>query len=105
MIVVQNRFEIADGYESAFVERFSERQGDVESREGFRKFELLRPATEDTDTFVSMTVWDSLADFEAWTDSAAFADAHDSDVPREMFESHPTLEIHEVTLETTPESG
>lgn len=103
MIVVQNRFEIAEGYEDAFVEQFEDREGDVEAREGFRKFQLLRPADAETNTFVSMTVWDSLSDFEAWTDSAAFETAHDSDAPREMFESHPTLEIHEVALDATPE--
>ena len=104
MIVVQNRFEIAEGYEEAFVERFRNRQGDVEDRDGFRRFELLRPATEDTATFVSMTYWDSLSDYQAWTDSEAFAAAHDRDAPREMFESHPTLEVHEVALEAGPEA-
>ena len=103
MIVVQNRFEIAAGYEDEFIEQFETREGDVETRDGFRKFELLKPADEDTNTFVSMTVWDSRADFEAWTDSAAFEAAHDSDAPREMFEGHPTLEIHEVVLEASPD--
>jgi heme-degrading monooxygenase HmoA len=103
MIVVQNRFEIAEGYEDDFVEQFESREGDVETHDGFRRFQLLRPADEDTNTFVSKTVWDSLSDFEAWTDSAAFETAHDSDAPQEMFEGHPTLEIHEVTLEASPE--
>ncbi len=105
MIVVQNRFEIADGYEDAFVDRFANRQGDVEKRDGFRRFDLLKPATEDTNTFVSMTVWDSMAAFEAWTESEAFETAHDTDGPREMFESRPTLEIHEVAIEATADSG
>ncbi|MDZ7849908.1 MAG: antibiotic biosynthesis monooxygenase [Halodesulfurarchaeum sp.] len=103
MIVVQNRFEIAEGYEDAFVERFSNREGTIEERDGFRDFKLLRPAGEDTHTFVAMTVWESRAAFEAWTDSDAFADAHGGDAPREMFEGHPTLEIHEVALEAAPE--
>ncbi len=105
MIVVQNRFEIAEEYEDAFIERFQNREGDIESREGFRKFELLRPADEDTNTVVAMTVWDTKADFEAWTDSTAFEQAHDSDAPREMFEGHPTLEIHEVAVEASPDSS
>ncbi|AOW81224.1 antibiotic biosynthesis monooxygenase [Halodesulfurarchaeum formicicum] len=99
MIVVQNRFEIAPGYEEAFVERFSERRGEVESQPGFHHFQLLSPATEDTETFVSMSYWDSLSAYQAWTESEAFERAHDRDAPREMFESHPTLEIHEVELE------
>jgi heme-degrading monooxygenase HmoA len=103
MIVVQNRFEIAEGYEDEFLERFGNRSGAIEEREGFRRFQLLEPADEDTTTFVAMTVWDSMADFEAWTDSEAFAAAHDGDAPREMFAGHPTLEVHEVALEATPE--
>mgnify|MGYP000078863264 CR=1 FL=1 len=101
MIVVQNRFEIAEGYEDEFLERFSNREGTIEEREGFRSFKLLRPADADTNTFVAMTVWDSRADFEAWTDSEAFGDAHGGDA-REMFAGHPTLEVHEVALEATP---
>lgn len=104
MIVVQNRFEIAEGYEDEFVDRFANRQGDVENRDGFRRFDLLRPAAPETNTFVSMTLWDSKADFEAWTESEAFETAHETDAPEEMFESHPTLEIHEVAIEETAAS-
>ena len=92
MIVVQNRFEIAEGYEDEFVDRFANRQGDVEKWDGFRRFDLLRPAAAETNTFVSMTMWESMADFEAWTESKAFETGHETDAPPEMFESHPTLD-------------
>lgn len=99
MIVVQNRFEIADGYEEQFLERFANREGAIEAFDGFRRFRLLEPATAETATFVSMTEWDSLADFEAWTESDAFEAAHDGQPPTEMFLSHPTLEVHEVAVQ------
>ena len=103
MIVVQNRFEIAEGYEDQFLERFANREGAIEAAEGFRNFKLLRPATEETTTYVSLSEWDSLADFEAWTESEAFAAAHEGDPPEEMFLSHPTLEVHEVAVAERPD--
>ena len=50
-----------------------------------------------------MTEWDSLDDFEAWTESEAFEAAHDGQPPKEMFLSHPTLEVHEVAVEERPD--
>lgn len=102
MIVVANRFQIADGYGDAFVERFENRQGAIEDQAGFIRFDLLRPADADTDTYVALTYWEDRESFEAWTDSEAFENAHGTDAPREMFEGHPNLEIHEVAIEVTP---
>ncbi len=98
MIVVANRFRIADGYEEEFVERFRNREGMIEEQEGFVRFDLLTPANEDTDTFVALTYWESREAFEAWTESEAFEEAHGTDAPRELFEDHPNLEIHEVAF-------
>ncbi len=46
------------------------------------------------------TWWSSMADFEAWTTSPAFAEAHKNRAPKEMFSGPSTLEIHEVFLST-----
>lgn len=100
MIVVANRFEVAEGYEDEFVERFRERTGAVASRPGFVKFELLTPV--DADVHVAMTYWESEADFRAWIESEAFAAAHAGDTPDGMFEGHPDLEVHEVAFEDEP---
>ena len=104
MIVVANRFRIAEGYEDEFVERFENREGKIEDQAGFVRFDLLTPADGDTETFVALTYWESREDFEAWTDSEAFSDAHGTDAPREMFLDHPNLEVHEVAFEVTPET-
>ena len=101
MIVVANRFSVADGYGEQFVERFSGSEGDVASQPGFVKFELLRPV--DADTHVAMTYWESEEDFRAWTDTEDFHAAHADSPPEGMFEGHPNLEIHEVAFEQTPE--
>jgi heme-degrading monooxygenase HmoA len=70
--------------------------GEVENQPGFVKFELLTPADEDTETHVALTYWESREDFERWTDSEAFANAHSGGPPRNVFKEHPNLEVHEV---------
>lgn len=103
MIVVANRFDVAEGYEDEFVERFSGGEGDVATQPGFVKLELLAPANEDTDAFVVVTYWESEADFRAWTETEAFHAAHADSPPEGMFEGHPQLEVHDVAFERTPE--
>jgi len=101
MITVANRFQIADEYADAFVERFADSMGNVEAQPGFVKFELLTPVKGDA--YVAMTYWESREDFEAWTDTQEFHDAHSGDAPEGMFTGHPELEIHEVAFERQSE--
>ena len=101
MIVVANRFDVAEGYEDEFVERFRESMGNVAAQPGFVKFEVLAPV--DADTHVAMTYWESEEDFQAWTETEEFHAAHARDTPSGMFEGHPQLEVHEVAYEKGPE--
>ncbi|ODR82362.1 antibiotic biosynthesis monooxygenase [Haladaptatus sp. W1] len=103
MIVVENRLFVAEEYADQFVERFRNSMGEVESQPGFVKFELLTPARPDTDSYVAQTYWESMADFEAWTDTDAFREAHADRPPREMFTDKNQLEVHEVSFERTGE--
>ncbi|MFB6108170.1 MAG: antibiotic biosynthesis monooxygenase [Haloplanus sp.] len=96
MFVVANRIPVAEGHGTDFEERFRKRAGRVEEQPGFVRLEVLRPV--DADRYVFLTHWESEADFEAWTDSEAFADAHSERPPEGMFEGHPDLETHEVVL-------
>ena len=79
MFVVANRIPVAEG-----------------RGEGFVSLEILRPA--DADRYVVLTHWESEADFEAWTDSEEFRDAHSRDTPEGLVEGHPDLETHEVAM-------
>ncbi|MFB6073738.1 MAG: antibiotic biosynthesis monooxygenase [Haloarculaceae archaeon] len=97
MFVVANRFAVAEGQGEAFVERFADSMGDVADQPGFVRFDLLAPA-DDRDTYVAQTYWESEADFERWTDSASFHEAHADSPPREMFTDHPTLETYETAV-------
>lgn len=46
------------------------------------------------------TWWRTFEDFENWTKSAAFAEAHANRAPKEMFSGPSRLEMHEVFLST-----
>lgn len=114
MIVVTNRIPVSEGYESDFEERFSRRVHLVDQAPGFVRNEVHRPRPmkfdHESGSFVPdpdspgyyevKTWWKSLADFEAWTQSAAFAEAHKNRPPKEMFSGPSKLIIHEVFLST-----
>lgn len=47
-----------------------------------------------------MTHWRSKEDFDKWTESAAFMEAHSNTPSREVFAGPSKLEIHEVIAES-----
>lgn len=94
MIVVTNRIPVAKGQEAAFEARFEGRAGLVEKRPGCRGFQLLRPIQ--ADAYLVMTWWDSAADFEAWTKSDEFREAHRNRPPKELFAGPNVFEMHEL---------
>lgn len=96
MFVVANRIPVADGYEEQFEDRFSERVAKVDERPGFVRMEVLRPTGDEP--YVVLTYWESEADFEAWTDSEDFREAHANRPPPEMFDGENAMEAHEVAL-------
>lgn len=98
MIVVQNRVRVAKGYEEDFLDRFRTRRGLVDDQPGFIRNMVLRPLKGDH--FIVLTFWDSEEHFRAWTQSDAFKEAHSRVPPKEMFQGHSELEIHEVALDS-----
>jgi heme-degrading monooxygenase HmoA len=98
MIVVQNRVRVAEGYEEDFLDRFRTRRGLVDDQPGFIRNMVLRPI--EGDHFIVLTFWDSEEHFRAWTQSDAFKEAHRRVPPKEMFQGHSELEIHEVALDS-----
>ncbi|KAH8075766.1 antibiotic biosynthesis monooxygenase [Aureococcus anophagefferens] len=79
--VVQNRFKVKKGREAAFEKRWADRR---ESRlgnlDGFRFFCMLRRVDDadaaDDVNYVSATVWETKANFDAWKKGDAFKEAH-----------------------------
>ncbi|MCF7983444.1 MAG: antibiotic biosynthesis monooxygenase [Thiohalocapsa sp.] len=77
MFIAMNRFRIALGSEDEFVSIWKNRDSHLSSVPGFKSFNLLRgPTTEEYTLFVSHSIWESAAAFEAWTKSEAFRKAH-----------------------------
>lgn len=77
MFIAMNRFPVLLGQEAAFEEVWLSRETHLEGSPGFVEFQLLRgPSHDDHTLFVSHTVWQTKADFEAWTQSEAFRAAH-----------------------------
>ena len=56
-------------------ERFANRAGQVDSMDGFRHFELLRPVSGQ-EGYLVYTRWDSKEHFDAWVASMEFTQGH-----------------------------
>ena len=61
---------------------------------GFVRMEILRPLK--SDYYVVLTYWESPKDFETWTESPEFQEAHSRRPPKEMFSGPNVFEMHEI---------
>lgn len=67
--VAQNRFRVAPGQEVAFEQRWASRESKLEGRDGFVAFYMQRrdaPEADDGYNYVSTSVWQDRAAFDAW---------------------------------------
>jgi heme-degrading monooxygenase HmoA len=75
--IAMNRFRIRPGAEAEFEEMWRSRESRLKEVPGFVEFRLLKgPKGRDHRLYSSHVIWASKADFEAWTKSQAFRDAH-----------------------------
>lgn len=98
MYIAMNRFQVAKGREDEFETVWRNRDSYLDEVEGIKDFRLLRGAPGDDATiFVSHSIWESEADFKAWTESEAFTKAHrQARMPEGLVLSHPQFEGYEV---------
>jgi heme-degrading monooxygenase HmoA len=103
MFIAMNRFQIVPGQEEAFETVWKTRDTFLADVPGFVEFHLLRgPSEEDHTLYASHTVWNSRADFEAWTKSEAFRKAHaNAGNNKPLYLGHPKFEGFEVTQTVT----
>lgn len=97
VLVVSNRIPVAKGSVEEFERRWKERKWSIAQSPGFIRTEVLRPVKGDH--YVVVTHWRSKEDFERWTESGAFKEAHSNTPPKEAFSGPSKLEIHEVIVE------
>ena len=77
MYIAMNRFKVTKGAEADFETIWRTRQSYLSELEGFVEFALLKgPEREDHTLYSSDTVWQSKANFEAWTKSEQFRKSH-----------------------------
>ena len=100
MYIAMNRFRIAKGREPDFEELWRKRESRLDEVPGYREFHLLKgPSDDDATLYASHTVWDSEADFVAWTKSESFRLAHaQARAPQGTYLGHPQFEGFEVIL-------
>jgi heme-degrading monooxygenase HmoA len=98
MFIAMNRFQVIRGQEESFEQVWLSRDTHLGGVPGFIEFHLLRgPSEEDYTLFSSHTVWRSREDFEAWTRSEAFRQAHRSaGANKPLYLGHPRFEGFEV---------
>lgn len=104
MFIAMNRFNVAPGAEAAFEQVWTSRDTHLNGVPGFIAFHLLRgPTHEDHVLYSSHTLWHSREDFEAWTRSEAFRQAHrDAGDNRPLYLGHPEFEGFEVIQTIEP---
>ena len=98
--IAMNRFRVARGSEEAFEKVWLSRDSQLNEMKGFVEFHLLKgPQAEDHTLYASHTVWSSKADFEAWTKSEQFRNAHaraGNETTGKLYLEHPTFEGFDV---------
>ncbi|HAX19915.1 MAG TPA: antibiotic biosynthesis monooxygenase [Hydrogenophaga sp.] len=100
MFIAMNRFRIAPGRESDFIEVWRLRDSRLAGVPGFQSFHLLQgPSNEQATLFVSHSTWDDAAAFEAWTRSESFRAAHaNAGQQRDLYLGPPQFEGFDVVL-------
>ena len=77
MFLAMNRFKVVIGSEAAFEELWRLRESHLHEMPGFVAFHMMRgPHAADHTLYASHTVWESEANFLAWTKSEQFRKAH-----------------------------
>jgi heme-degrading monooxygenase HmoA len=106
MFIAMNRFKVRKGEEGAFEARWFDRDTHLRTVPGFIEFHLLKgPERDDHVLYASHTLWQSPAEFEAWTRSEAFRAAHrDAGEGRPLTISHPEFEGFDVLQVVTSAS-
>ncbi|MEL7258275.1 MAG: antibiotic biosynthesis monooxygenase [Pseudomonadota bacterium] len=75
--IAMNRFQVKTGAEAQFEDMWRSRESRLKETPGFQEFRLLKgPEGDGFCLYSSHVVWASRADFEAWTKSQNFRDAH-----------------------------
>ena len=107
MFIAMNRFKVNPERAADFERVWLERETHLDKLPGFIVFHLLRgPKREDHVLYSSHTVWQSEADFVAWTQSEAFRASHrGAGDNKGIYLGHPEFEGFTVIQEVNSTGG
>lgn len=75
--IAMNRFKVRPGSDADFESVWKDRESRLKEVPGFQEFRLLKgPEGDGFRLYSSHVIWNSRADFEAWTKSEQFRAAH-----------------------------
>lgn len=96
MFIAMNRFKVKPDAAETFEQIWKSRDSKLAENPGFVEFHLLRGPENTEENYVlyaSHTLWKSREDFENWTRSQNFRDAHGgSGAGRDIYVGHPQFE-------------
>jgi heme-degrading monooxygenase HmoA len=107
MFIAMNRFKVYKDATDEFETVWRNRETRLEEMTGFVEFHLLRgPEHEDHVLYASHTVWESRADFDAWTRSEQFRSVH-AKAPgtKPLYLTHPNFEGFESVQTVTRQAA
>jgi len=98
--IAMNRFKIVPNREKDFENIWKNRETNLNDVSGFLEFHLVKGNSEETHTvYASHSTWISRKDFEAWTKSEAFRQAHKGvGEHSSIYLGHPEFEGFEVII-------
>ena len=85
---------LSNGNEDEFENIWRERESFLDNVDGFLEFNLLKgPSDGETTIYASHTKWKSKTDFEMWTKSESFREAHkNAGKNKKFYAGHPEFE-------------
>ncbi len=94
MIVVQNHIPVKDEFRDVFEEHLRNRESFLSDFKGFIRNDVLKPIMGEN--YIILSYWDSMEDFNAWTESEEFRKAHNTSIPKDAFAGENFVSVHEV---------
>jgi heme-degrading monooxygenase HmoA len=95
MFVAMNNFRVTPGREADFERQWRERQSYLDQVPGFLQFALLKG---DSGDYISHTLWQDRAAFDAWVRSEAFAAGHRQGSVQGVLQGPPEVKLYDAVL-------
>jgi len=96
MFIAMNRFQVHPERAEDFERSWRDRDSYLQAVPGFEAFALLRGDLPGE--YISHSTWASRTDFEAWTRSQQFSQAHGQGLAEGILADHPRASFYDAVL-------